>query len=116
MDIFKNLHSFEKRNSDCSRILKKHPERIPVVVCKGDKEKTLQDIDKQKYLVPQDMTIGQFVYIIRKRIKLDPNQALFVLINNSLQPSNRPLNDIYKDNKDEDGYLYIVYSSENTFG
>ena len=70
MDIFKNLHSFEKRNSECGRILKKHPERIPVVVCKGDKEKTLQDIDKQKYLVPQDMTIGQFVYIIRKRIKL----------------------------------------------
>ena len=116
MDIFKNLNTFEKRKSECDRILKKHPERIPVIVCKGCKEGTLPDIDKQKYLVPKELTLGQFVYIIRKRIKLDPNQALFVMINNSLQPTNRILDDIYSDNKDEDGYLYIVYSSENTFG
>ena len=116
MDIFKNLNTFEKRKSECERILKKHPERIPVIVCKNCKEGTLPDIDKQKYLVPKELTLGQFVYIIRKRIKLDPNQALFVLINNSLQPTNRLLEDIYSDAKDEDGYLYIVYSSENTFG
>ena len=116
MDIFKNLNTFEKRKSECERILKKHPERIPVIVCKNCKEGTLPDIDKQKYLVPKELTLGQFVYIIRKRIKLDPNQALFVLINNSLQPTNRLLEDIYSDSKDEDGYLYIVYSSENTFG
>lgn len=116
MDIFKNLNSLEKRKSECERILKKHPERIPVIVCKNCKEGVLPDIDKQKYLVPKELTLGQFVYIIRKRIKLDPNQALFVLINNSLQPTNRLLEDIYSDSKDEDGYLYIVYSSENTFG
>lgn len=116
MDIFKNLNSLEKRKSECERILKKHPERIPVIVCKNCKEGILPDIDKQKYLVPKELTLGQFVYIIRKRIKLDPNQALFVLINNSLQPTNRLLEDIYSDSKDEDGYLYIVYSSENTFG
>ena len=116
MDIFKNLNTFEKRKSECERILKKHPERIPVIVCKNCKEGTLPDIDKQKYLVPKELTLGQFVYIIRKRIKLDSNQALFVLINNSLQPTNRLLEDIYSDAKDEDGYLYIVYSSENTFG
>lgn len=116
MDLFKNLNSLEKRKSECQRILKKHPERIPVIVCKNCKEGVLPDIDKQKYLVPKELTLGQFVYIIRKRIKLDPNQALFVLINNSLQPTNRLLEDIYSDSKDEDGYLYIVYSSENTFG
>jgi GABA(A) receptor-associated protein len=27
-------------------------------------------IDKKKYLVPADLTVGQFVYVIRKRIKL----------------------------------------------
>jgi GABA(A) receptor-associated protein len=116
MDIFKNLNTFEKRKSECDRILKKHPERIPVIVCKDSKEVTLLDIDKQKYLVPKELTLGQFVYIIRKRIKLDPNQAMFVMINNSLQPTNIILEDIYKGAKDEDGYLYIIYSSENTFG
>lgn len=116
MDTFKNLNTFEKRKSECDRILKKHPERLPVIVCKDCKESFLPDIDKQKYLVPKELTLGQFVYIIRKRIELDPNHALFVMINNSLQPTNRVLEDIYTDNKDTDGYLYIVYSSENTFG
>ena len=116
MNIFKNLNTFEKRKSECERILKKHPERIPVIVCRDCKGGDLPDIEKQKYLVPKELTLGQFVYIIRKRIKLDPNQALFVMINNSLQPTNRLFEDIYTDNRDEDGYLYIVYSSENTFG
>ena len=28
----------------------------------------LDDIDKCKYLVPKDMTMGQFLFVIRKRI------------------------------------------------
>jgi GABA(A) receptor-associated protein len=105
MDIFKNLTSLDKRRAECNRIITKHPERIPVVVCKGHNDIDLPDIDKHKFLVPKDMTIGQFVYIIRKRIKLDSNH-----------PTNKSLDDIYMDHKDEDGYLYIIYSSENTFG
>ena len=38
------------------------------------------------------------------------------MVNNSLCPSNRLMGVIYEDNKDDDGFLYIKYSSENTFG
>ena len=115
MDEFKKLSTFEKRQNESQRIIKKYPERVPVVVCKnyGD---TLPDIDKQKFLVPKDMSIGQFMYVIRKRIKLDANQALFILVNNSLQTSTKMLSEIYETCSDPDGFLYIVYSSENTFG
>lgn len=116
MDTFKKLNSFETRVDESSRICKKHPDRVPIIVCKNSKDIKLADIDKQKFLVPRDMTIGQFIYVIRKRIKLKPEQALFVLVNNSLQPTNKILDIIYNDCKDEDGFLYIVYSSENTFG
>ena len=115
MEGFKKNNDFEKRKNESNNIMRKHPERIPIIVCKncGD---NLPTIDKQKYLVPKDMSIGQFMYVIRKRIKLEPNQALFVLVNNTLQPSNKVIDEIYKSCKDDDGYLYIVYSSENTFG
>ena len=115
MEQFKKLSTFEKRQNESQRIVKKHPERVPVVVCKnyGD---NLPDIDKQKFLVPKDMSIGQFMYVIRKRIKLDANQALFILINNSLQTSTKLMSEIYETCSDPDGFLYIVYSSENTFG
>ena len=115
MDQFKKLSTFEKRQNESQRIVKKYPERIPVVVCKnyGD---NLPDIDKQKYLVPKDMSLGQFIYIIRKRIKLKSEQALFIMVNHSLQPGNKLLDEIYETNKSEDNFLYVVYSSENTFG
>jgi len=45
------------------------------------------DIDKRKYLVPHDFTMGQFLYIIRKRIKMEPYEALFVYIDNKLVPT-----------------------------
>ena len=115
MEEYKKNVSEDTRIQECSRILNKYPDRIPIVVCK-DKNCSLLDIDKQKYLVPQDMSLGQFMYVIRKRIRLQPNEALFVLVNNSLIPSNKSLQEIYESNKDTDGFLYIVYSSENTFG
>jgi len=42
-----------------------------------------------RYLVPSDLTIGQFIYVIRKRIKLSPQQAIFVFVNNVLPPSGK---------------------------
>ena len=62
------------------------------------------------------MSLGQFIYVIRKRIKLQANEALFILVNNVLQPSNKSIQEIYEDHKDVDNFLYIIYSSENTFG
>jgi len=115
MDEYKKTTSEETRIQECSRILNKYPDRIPIIVCK-DINCKLADIDKHKYLVPRDMTLGQFIYVIRKRIKLQPNEALFVLVNYSLIPGNKSLQDIYEKNKDKDGFLYITYSSENTFG
>ena len=115
MEEYKKNNTEDNRIQECSRIQNKHPDKIPIIVCK-DINCKLSDIDKQKYLVPKDMNLGQFIYVIRKRIRLQPNEALFVLVNYSLMPSNKPLQDIYEKHKDEDGFLYITYSSENTFG
>jgi len=112
---YKEMVDFEKRQLESSRILKKHPDRIPVIVEKVRGCK-LPDIDKQKFLVPQDMTLGQFMYIIRKRIRLESSEALFVMIQNNLAPTNKPMCELFENLKDDDGFLYIVYTSENTFG
>ena len=79
MEEYKSKISEETRIQECSRILNKHPDRLPIIVCKDKRSNTLQDIDKQKYLVPKDMHLAQFIYVIRKRIKLKPEQALFIL-------------------------------------
>lgn len=115
MSVFKSKNTFEKRKLESTNIINKYPERIPIIVEKYSTCK-LKNIDKSKYLVPKDMTMGQFVYIIRKRINLDSSQSLFVSVNGCLTSSCERVQDVYSSKKDEDGFLYVVYTSENTFG
>ncbi|KAG7036126.1 apg-6, partial [Cucurbita argyrosperma subsp. argyrosperma] len=59
-----------------------------------------------RYLVPADLTVGQFVYVIRKRIKLSPEKAIFIFVDNVLPPTGAIMSAIYEEKKDEDGFLY----------
>jgi GABA(A) receptor-associated protein len=105
----------EKRKSEAERIRAKYPDRVPVICEKADRS-DIPDIDKKKYLVPADLTVGQFHYVIRKRIKLAPEKALFLFCSNSIPPNASLMSTVYEEQKDEDGFLYIQYSGESTFG
>lgn len=111
---FKTQHSEEKRKAEADRIKLKYPDRIPVIVEKAPKC-TLPDIDKQKYLVPS-LSWGQFTYVIRKRIKLAQDEALFVYVNNTLPPAAALMDQVYKEHADPDGFLYLQYMNEASFG
>jgi len=112
---FKSQHPFEKRKAEAARIRLKYPDRIPVISEKAENS-NIPDIDKKKYLVPADLTMGQFVYVIRKRIKLPPDAAIFIFVNNTLPPAAALMSQIYEEHKDQDGFLYVTYSGESTFG
>ncbi|SPO39574.1 probable Autophagy-related protein 8 [Pseudozyma flocculosa] len=111
---FKNEHTFEKRKAEAERIRQKYPDRIPVICEKADRT-DIPTIDKKKYLVPSDLTVGQFVYVIRKRIKLAPEKAIFIFVDEVLPATAALMSAIYEEHKDEDGFLYVSYSGENTF-
>jgi len=114
MEKFKQEYTFEQRTKQSRDLLQKYDDRIPVIICPGNKNTPVAD--KYKYLVPNTLTIGEFVYIIRKRIKLGPEQAMFIFTNNILPPTASSLYSIYQEHRDDDGFLYLVYSLENTFG
>ncbi|KAI6111526.1 autophagy-related protein 8 precursor [Pisolithus thermaeus] len=105
----------EKRKQEAERIRQKYPDRIPVICEKADRT-DIPTIDKKKYLVPSDLTVGQFVYVIRKRIKLPPEKAIFIFVDEVLPPTAALMSAIYEEHKDEDNFLYVSYSGENTFG
>jgi GABA(A) receptor-associated protein len=112
---FKANHTFEQRKGEASRIRAKYPDRIPVIVEKAPKS-DIPDIDKHKFLVPSDLSVGQFVYVIRKRIKITPEKAIFVFVDNTLPPTAELMSVLYKDKVDPDGFLYAVYAGESCFG
>ncbi len=44
-------------------------------------------IDKKKYLVPEELTVGQFIVVIRRRIQMAPEKAIFIFVNDVLPVS-----------------------------
>jgi GABA(A) receptor-associated protein len=113
---FKKEFPFEKRLSESTRILEKYDTRVPIIVT-SHKTSRIAVIDKNKYLVPHDLTVGQFLHVIRKRIKIGPSESIFLYVNdNILTPTSSTMVSLYKQHKDDDGFLYLSYCGENTFG
>ncbi len=113
---FIDKFTFKERHDESFRIIGKFPDRIPIICERNIYVKNCPDIDKHKYLVPCDITVGQFMQVIRKRIKLPPKDALFLFINNQIFSAGTSMGSIYDTNKNLDGFLYITYSKESTFG
>ena len=53
------------RREEVAGIRNKFPNKVPVIVERYQKEKNLPPLDKTKFLVPQELTMSQFVTIIR---------------------------------------------------
>jgi GABA(A) receptor-associated protein len=107
----------ETRRLEAAKIREKYPDRLPVI-CEKDPKSKLNEVDKTKYLVPHDLTISQFSYIIRKRLEMSKDSALFLLVAGKHSiTGDTSMNEIYETYKDkDDGFLYIAYTSELTWG
>ena len=107
------MESLLERQSQSNRLRNKFRDRVPIIVSPGNAK--TPDIDKKKFLVPVDLTFGEFMHIIRKRIHLNENQALVGFVNGVLPPMGKRMSEIYGESSNEDGFLYVMYSLENTF-
>ena len=111
---YKQKNSFVQRKKDSEAIMAKYPQRIPVIVEPfGD---NVPEIDRTKYLVPDDLSLINFIYIIRKRLKIASEVSIYLFVNNKILPGMDYVSTIYDKYKDEDGFLYVKYSGEPTFG
>ena len=115
---FKRTHPLSERKKECEKVRKSFPDKIPVI-CEKDPKCNLEgNIDKTKYLIPGDLTVSQFGFMIRQRTFLEKEQALFILFQGDKNPPlDCLMSEIYERYKDpEDGYLYATYSSELVWG
>lgn len=110
---FQKKYSFDQRKSESSKILQKYHSRLPIIVSHNDKEFYL---DKCKYLVPSDLTVGQFMYVLRRRIKLDSTKSIFIFVEKTIPATQDVFSDIYSKYHNNDGFLYLTIKGENTFG
>tara|TARA_B110001452_G_scaffold174940_1_gene146665 strand:+ start:1811 stop:2176 length:366 start_codon:yes stop_codon:yes gene_type:complete len=104
----KREYSTDQRKTESARVRERYNDRVPVI-CEKMPESDVPTVDvrcapwgdlvpptslltervsprvlqKSKYLIPMDMTVGQLVYVLRKRISLPSDKAIFVFVNNT---------------------------------
>lgn len=113
---FKALKNFNDRKLEAERIISKYPNQVPIICEKSSSNKELPQMLKFKFLVSKDLTCGQFICVVRNRIKLPSEQALFLFVGSNIPSGNELISELYHKYKDPDGFLYVTYSGENTFG
>lgn len=111
---FRKRLSFDQRLREFSRVCEKLNSHIPVIMEHGSRDTPY--IDKEKYLVPRDLTVMQLSFVVRKRLELKGSDALFLLVDKTLCPMTRLVGDMYDGHRDPDGFLYVTYTTENAFG
>ena len=140
---YKHEHSLEQRRFESERIRRRYPDRIPVIVqpslsssssslpspslfrsfsssstTSSCHEVTLTRLENEKFLVPSELSFGQFAYNIRRRLRLRAEHALFFYIGSyGKQPIlSSAMEMLYNEHKDLDGFLYVCYADEKVFG
>jgi GABA(A) receptor-associated protein len=116
----------------------KYLDRVPIIISptegetsrmplnwKGEVDAKIENAfsttKKRKFLVPIEFTFGQFVHVVRKHVEVEPHVALFLFTKKRGQISTLPtisltIGEIDEKFREDDGFLYISYSTENTFG
>ncbi len=112
---YRDSTHFDTRLHESSRVAIAYPDRIPCIIESDDKS-TSVSLPKTKYLIPYDLTIGNLSMIVRRHTGLTREDSIFLFIDNVMFPQTALLSEIYKLHKDPDGFLYVKYARENTFG
>lgn len=118
MEFYSKFVSFplEERQTQSFRLIKRFPEKYPVIIDRISRRDP--KLDKNKYLIPNDQTLSQVIYLLRKRLRLTPEQAIFFFSDGTLLSGNMTISQIHHLSalKYNDGFTYLFYSLENTFG
>uniref|UniRef100_A0A0R3S629 Microtubule-associated proteins 1A/1B light chain 3A n=1 Tax=Elaeophora elaphi TaxID=1147741 RepID=A0A0R3S629_9BILA len=105
------------RTKDAAEARQQQPNKIPVVIERFEGEKYLPLLDRCKFLVPDHITIAELMQIVRRRLQLHPDQTFFLLVNEKSMVSNSMnMYQLYQQEADQDGFLYMVYTSQPAFG
>ncbi|XP_058506078.1 microtubule-associated proteins 1A/1B light chain 3C [Solea solea] len=114
---FKQRRCLATRRDEVCSIRSKFPNKLPVIVERFIQEKTLPLLDKTKFLVPFELTLGQFLCLLRSKISLESTEALFLLVaEKSMSCMSSSMGEVYSLYRDTDGFLYITYASQEMFG
>ncbi len=131
-----NKSEFSKKKIEL--LLKKYPERVPIIISSS----SIKIKNKEtRFIVPNDMTIAQFIVILRQKISLESTESIFIFIKSKtknitenteesetikeekyvsgkdiLVSTTSSILSLYNEYKDENLVLNLYFEKENVFG
>lgn len=106
----------EERQARSLRLIKRFPTKYPVIIDRASRFDP--HLEKHKFLVDADTTISQMMHLLRKNIKLSPEKGMYFFSEGILLSGNTTIGHLRHvcSLKYNDGFTYLFYSVENTFG
>lgn len=114
---YKTSVDLKVRQEEALTTLAKYPDRVPVI-CEKDPKSAIAQIKKRNYIVSKDMKVSSFAFLIRSKLNIINEASIYFLVNGKKALiGSEAMGKVYEEFKDkDDGFLYIHYSSEVTFG
>uniref|UniRef100_A0A8C1AFY0 Microtubule-associated protein 1 light chain 3 gamma, like n=1 Tax=Cyprinus carpio carpio TaxID=630221 RepID=A0A8C1AFY0_CYPCA len=106
---FKQRKCLATRKDEVCTIRSKFPNKLPVIVERYPREKKLPLLDKTKFLVPHELTLGQFLSLLRSKIELEASQALYLLISGKkMSCLSASMGEVYSQFRDPDDHVLLL--------
>jgi GABA(A) receptor-associated protein len=111
------VEEIAKRKNVVDGMRIKNPTSVPICVV-PDRNSFPDEKKNRKLLFPSVCTVIDLTSIIRKKLSLTPEKAIFLFIDGTTIPKATDLlSSIYMQHRcEDDGILYVFVNAENTFG
>lgn len=115
---FRDLNTFEFRQGESARIRGQYPDRVPVIVELHPQATKQLEITKTRFLPPGELALNKFMLEVRKVIKMERRDPLSVKVEDARKHAIYEVSDddlmnvLYQRHKDDDGFLYILFSGD----
>ena len=110
---YADRYPLEARVAAVRRAETRRPDRVAAVI---ESDGQLPAMPNDKFLLPMDLTGAQLSYIIRRRLTLQKESALFLLCDGRLVAASTTMRELRARHASADGFVYIEYTAENSFG
>lgn len=120
---FRQRTEFEVRKKEGQKMIDNHPNTVPIIVQSNGLK-----LDKNKFIVPDEMFAAQFQHFLKKRIDITHHEAIYTFVELPKKESearvgptiiasqNQSMGQIYASYRHSDNFLYMFVEKESTFG
>jgi GABA(A) receptor-associated protein len=117
MEYRVQVSSLEARRSEATKLLAQHPNKVPTIVEPSKSKDNVYFMPSNKFIVRKDCSFQELSHIIRSKLKLRPEASLCIVVGAEMIPSpEQSIGQLYELKGEADGFLYISYSSQQSYG